>query len=388
MDSAEDQANPNLEDLPGETEQRAFSRVARDDDDQQVMGAQSARASSSAMVNGTYGSVGPMMTDGEVRQPMLSSGSGRRGASADAGRVEAPAVSMLRAAAGKVMATVAAKVQGVTPPSSKAGSAATFLGQDDSGSVGTMGSGYVTAGSEPLREQQSASGAPDAGDSGLFSPQQARRLREMQDEAPLLFPGEESVVQHHSPPPQIPHSASSGSDQAEAIQAEVKRQMQSFMVVQAELQQRVAVLVEENQVLRQVASTSSVGSEGQGSQSGKGGWFSGIRRNLMGFVQQVSVKSASVPLAIPEGWALPSGAFASPPPHSGTTFVAGTSQESVLQHGATQAATPIVPSAGQPQPPYGLGNPSAAQMNVENQGFPKQPWQPLHLFKVGNVSRV
>ena len=75
--------------------------------------------------------------------------------------------------------------------------------------------------------------------------------------------------------------------------------MQSYLIVQAELQQRVAVLVEENQVLRQVASSSEVGVDVQGSQTGRNGWLSGIRRNLMGLVQQVPGKSASVPLAIP-----------------------------------------------------------------------------------------
>ncbi|CAE7465544.1 GIP [Symbiodinium necroappetens] len=222
-----------------------------------------------------------MMMDSEIRGPPSVSESQRESASGDVGRAEqGPAVASLRAAAGRVMATVAAKVQGAMPPSGKTGSASSFLGQDDGGSAGTLGSGYVTAGSDNLRDHPSSSGGQEAAEPGLFSPQQAQRLREMQNEAPLLYAGEENEPRPTSPSPPLPHSASSGSDQADAIQAEVKKQMQTFMRVQTELQQRVPV------------------------------------------------KSASIPLAIPEGWAMPTGL------------------EVVHQAGGIQPATPIAPSAG------------------------------------------
>ena len=357
--------NPNLQDQPRETDAISSSRVERRQDVQQVMGAQSAKAKSPAMLNGTYGSVGPMMMDSEVRDPLLASESRRESVSGDAGRADSgPGVASLRAAAGRVMATVAAKVQEVIPPS-KAGNAAVFLGQDDSGSAGTMGTGYMTAGSESQHDSQPA-GVQEAASSGLFSPQQARRLQEMQGEAPLLYANEENATRSTSPVPPLPHSTSSGSEQAEAIQAEVRRQMQSFMIVQAELQQRVAVLVEENQVLRQGASSSVVGQEGQGSQSGKGGWFSGIRRNLMGFVQQVPVKSASVPLGIPEGWASTSGSFVPPPPPQNSSLTASAGQGSAPMQGLVQTALPILPAAIQTQTQLGLVNP------LGGPGYPKQ----------------
>ena len=381
MEPESEVANPNLEDLPGQTVARTDSRVARADEEvQQVMGAQSAKAKPPPVLNGTmgsYGSMGSMMMDGETTGPPLVPESQREGASVDTGRAEqGPGVASLRAAAGRVMATMAAKVQGAMPPSVKTGSASSFLGQDDGGSAGTLGSGYVTAGSENLREDHSSRGGQEAAEPGLFSPQQAQRLREMQSEAPLLYAGEENEPRPTSPSPPLPHSTSSGSDQADAIQAEVKRQMQTFMRVQAELQQRVTVLVEENQVLRQVASSSVSAPEGQGSQQGKGGWFSGIRKNLMGFVQQVPVKSASIPLAIPEGWAMPTGSFTSPPPPLASSSPAITSLELANQAGGFQPATPIAPSAGQHQNPYGLVQPSVPLANSGNQGYPKQ-WQPF-----------
>ena len=98
------------------------------------------------------------------------------------------------------MATVAAKVQEVIPPSGKAGIPPPFLAQEDVGSAGTLGSGYVTAGQEQRGQ-------------GLFSPQQARRLQEMQTEAPLLYAGEDGANHSGSPLVQLPHSASSSSDQ-------------------------------------------------------------------------------------------------------------------------------------------------------------------------------
>ena len=306
--SEEDNGNPNLGDRPDETVGGANRGVRQDDDNQQVMSAQSANTSAPTtlptMLNGTYGSVGPMTMDDEVRQPAVDPGVQSEATSSGIGRAgNGPSASSLRAAAGKVMATMAAKVQEVMPPSGRSGSAASFLAQEDTGSAGTVGSGYVTAGSEPQREARVVE-ERDQSQQGLFSPQQARRLQQMESEAPLLYHGEDGSVRPTSLLPQLPHSTSSGSDQAEAIQAEVKRQMQSYLIVQAELQQRVAVLVEENQVLRQVAASNEAGSEVQGSQAGKGGWFSGIRRNILGLVQQVPMKAAGMPLAIPEGWAV------------------------------------------------------------------------------------
>ena len=313
MDNGE--ANPNLTDIPSETAERSSSsREAPRDEVQQVMGAQSAKAKATkapVVLNGTYGSVGPMTLDDEVRQASSVLTGRDEAAGSEAGRTgQGSGVSSLRIAAGRVMATVAAKVQEVIPPAGKSGSTTSVLVQEDNGSAGTVGSGYVTAGSEPRRESRLNEDQEQA-DRNLFSPQQARRLQEMETEAPLLYAGDEGGTRPVSPSPQLPHSASSSSDQADAIQAEVRRQMQSYLVVQAELQQRVAVLVEENQLLRQVAVSSEVGAEAQGSQTAKGGWFSGIRKNIMGLVHQVPMKSAGVPLAIPEGWAL------NPPPTQG-----------------------------------------------------------------------
>ncbi|CAE7930033.1 TY5A, partial [Symbiodinium sp. KB8] len=126
-----------------------------------------------------------MTMDDEVRQPAVDPGVQSEATSSGIGRAgNGPSASSLRAAAGKVMATMAAKVQEVMPPSGRSGSAASFLAQEDTGSAGTVGSGYVTAGSEPQRE------------------------------APLLYHGEDGSVRPTSLLPQLPHSTSSGSDQA------------------------------------------------------------------------------------------------------------------------------------------------------------------------------
>ena len=77
--------------------------------------------------------------------------------------------------------------------------------------------------------------------------------------------------------------------------------MQVFMAAQSELQRRVAVLSEEHHMLRQVAATSEMNSEGLGPPEGRSGWFSGLRRNLMGFVQQAPGKAPSMPFMV-EGW--------------------------------------------------------------------------------------
>ena len=355
MGSNDDEANPNLTDVPSETAHG--SRDIPRDEVQQVMGAQSAKAKATkapVVLNGTYGAVGPMTLDDEVRQPLSVPGNRSEAAGSEAGRTgQGSGVSSLRLAAGRVMATVAAKVQEVIPPAGKGGSTTSFLVQEDNGSAGTVGSGYVTAGSEPRRESGLNEDQEQA-DRNLFSPQQARRLQEMETEAPLLYAGYEGGTRPVSPSPQLPHSASSSSDQADAIQAEVRKQMQSYLVVQAELQQRVAVLVEENQLLRQVAVSSEVGVEAQGSQAAKGGWFSGIRKNLLGLVHQVPMKSAGVPLAIPEGWAL------NPPPTQGP-------------QAATMSTT--TPPANQNTSLYGLAPPPVVPASLEAQSQRAAMWQ-------------
>ncbi|CAE7279390.1 RE2, partial [Symbiodinium microadriaticum] len=143
------------------------------------------------VLNGTYGSVGPMTLDDEVRQASSVLTGRDEAAGSEAGRTgQGSGVSSLRIAAGRVMATVAAKVQEVIPPAGKSGSTTSVLVQEDNGSAGTVGSGYVTAGSEPRRESRLNEDQEQA-DRNLFSPQQARRLQEMETEAPLLYAGDE-----------------------------------------------------------------------------------------------------------------------------------------------------------------------------------------------------
>ena len=247
-------------------------------------------------------------------------------------------------------------------PPAKVSSASSFLGQEEVRSAGTVGTGYVTAGSATMEEQpveveQPANEDPQASGAERFSPQQARRLREMEQEAPLLYserrteqPQEDSGAARAPP---LPHYSSSESGQAEAIQAEVRRQMQAFMVVQSELQGRVAALVEENQMLRQVAwsNVDSV-SGGSGLHAAKGSWFSGLRRNLMGFVQQVP------------GTAQFDGGYA--PQVTGWTSSPGPSHEGVQASGHVEgqerhAAPPSTGAKGQRVPvpalEYSLGPP-------------------------------
>ena len=342
--------NPNLADLPpSETDTRDAS-LGRPSSVQQVMGAQIATAKAPPMVNGTYGAVetaGPLSMDGEVQtaQPALDvQGSGAEGIS---GRGAGESgMGTLKAAAGRVMASVAAKVQGVLPPPGKASASQTFLQREDTGSAGT---GYHTVGSGTQGEQ-SAPEAQVASGGGLFSPQQARRLREMSSEAPLLYAEETPPLQQGGAAegaqvPPLPHSASSDSGQAEAIQAEVRRQMQVFMAAQSELQRRVAVLSEENHMLRQVAASSEMTSEGLGPPEGRSGWFSGLRKNLMGFVQQVPGKAQSMPFLV-EGWqtvqGLPPTPSSSQQPPAGSVLGAATVRPPVH-------ASPPVPIG------YGLG---------------------------------
>eukprot|EP00439_Symbiodinium_sp_Y106_P005521 s9192_g1.t1 len=242
---------------------------------QQVMSAQPARAKSSVMLNGSYGSMGVMDMDSELRTTQtLEAREGTVGSGHSTLAQEESGVGVLRAAAGRVMTNVAAKVQGALPVG-KAGPSAPFLPQEESVSAGTVDTGFATAvsratGDEKSDDQQGMSTG------GLFSPQQARRLREMQSEAPLLYSSEGATAQSGATMvsggapavPPLPHSASSDSGQAEAIQAEVRRQMQAFVEMQSELQRRVVALMEENQMLRQAASA-EVGSQQSPAQQGR-----------------------------------------------------------------------------------------------------------------------
>ncbi|CAE7242289.1 GIP, partial [Symbiodinium microadriaticum] len=224
------------------------------------MGAQiAAAAAAPQMVNGTYGAIGtsgPLSMDGEVLAAPQRTDAQRTGDVGVAGRGSGDTgIGTLKAAAERVMANVAAKVQGVLPPQGRGSSAQGFLQREDTGSAGTHGTGFLTAGSGMPGEQSTPEAQGTSG-SGLFSPQQAQRLREMSSEAPLLYAGEGRPVpqrggaEERQVPP-LPHSSSSDSGQAEAIQAEVRKQMQVFMEAQSELQRRVVSLSEENQMLRQ-----------------------------------------------------------------------------------------------------------------------------------------
>ena len=343
--------NPNLFDQPPSQPVNEGDSRVQGANVQQVMGAQIATASTSRMVNGTYGAVGnagPLSMDGEVQAPEQPLGAQGTESGGPSGRAGDSGIGTLKAAAGRVIANVAAKVQGVLPPAAKASAANSFLPREDTGSAGTQGTAFQTAGSVNYGEQ---SGPETRGvsEGGLFSPQQARRLQQMSNEAPLLYAEGARGAQAEEPTggvliPPLPHSSSSDSGQAEAIQAEVRKQMQVFMAAQSELQRRVALLSEENQLLRQVAVASDLNPEGIGPQEGRGGWFSGLRRNIMGFVQQVPGKASSMPY-VTEGWQ----AFHGPPPGSSSYPC-----QQVPQQGVPIAAAP----AASPQPlslGYGLG---------------------------------
>ncbi|OLP87629.1 Copia protein [Symbiodinium microadriaticum] len=155
------------------------------------MGAQVAGANT-PQLNGTYGTMDPMSMDSEIRPPAEEQEVRSGGNTERAGRATGePVAGNLRTAAGRVMANVAAKVQGMIPPA-KVATATSFLGQEEVRSAGTVGTGYVTAGSasiedQPVEVEQHVDEARPASGSELFSPQQARRLREMEQEAPLLY---------------------------------------------------------------------------------------------------------------------------------------------------------------------------------------------------------
>ena len=377
--------NPNSDDLPPGEPGDVPSRDG-DRDDQQVMSAQAASARSSMMMNGTYGSVavGPMSMDSELRGPSRDEvREGVAGIGSSVGTSDESGVGALRAVAGRVMTNVAAKMQGVLP-TGRSGSASGFLPQEESVSVGTAETGFVTAASRSSGEARPSELREPSG-SGLFSPQQAQRLREMPGEAPLLFAGggasgqggRPTVSRPSSVAPPLPHSSSSDSGQAEAIQAEVRRQMEAFVTVQNELQRRVVALTEENHMLRQVVVAPEQGLEGLGPQGGRGSWLSGLRKNILGFVQQVPGKAPAASASVVEGWqseqpsghppynpppaqyALPFGSsvlrsnpFVSgvppPPPHAQgldpSTLGSGLGPQPVVAGGSVSAASSTVPA--------------------------------------------
>ena len=178
------QENPNSEDLPPDQSDNPVASSGGDLDDQQVMGAQIAGAA--PQLNGTTGTTGPMTMDSEVR-PSVPPGtldSDVNPVASSAGRMpeETGVGGSLRSAAGRVMANVAAKVQGVIP-GTKAGLGTGFLVREDlprdGGLAGAAETGCVTAGSGSVGEQVAEDFRSRSGD-GLFSPQQARRLHEPQ----------------------------------------------------------------------------------------------------------------------------------------------------------------------------------------------------------------
>ncbi|CAE7647371.1 GIP [Symbiodinium sp. KB8] len=214
--------NPNLFDQPPSQPVNEGDSRVQGANVQQVMGAQIATASTSRMVNGTYGAVGnagPLSMDGEVQAPEQPLGAQGTESGGPSGRAGDSGIGTLKAAAGRVIANVAAKVQGVLPPAAKASAANSFLPREDTGSAGTQGTAFQTAGSVNYGEQ---SGPETRGvsEGGLFSPQQARRLQQMSNEAPLLYA----------------EGARGAQAEAEAIQAEVRKQMQVFMAAQRMVQ--------------------------------------------------------------------------------------------------------------------------------------------------------
>eukprot|EP00439_Symbiodinium_sp_Y106_P027110 s6069_g3.t1 len=112
----------------------------------------------------------------------------------------------------------------------------------------------------------------------LFTTEQVERLETMAKAAPWIYPETQAL-------PELPHSVSSGS-RGEAIQMEVRRQLQQFLAVQSDLERRVVQLQRENDALRR-------GEVGNGMDQGVRGWLGGLGRGLMGFVHQSSAKAGA-----------------------------------------------------------------------------------------------
>ncbi|CAE7531161.1 RE1 [Symbiodinium sp. CCMP2592] len=234
--------NPNREDMPsygstGGIQQR---------DDQQVMGAQStataAPESRSGDQNETDVSRGFLDMDGETTAGRVDEdrSEGRTAGVEPALRnpgalLNGSSAAMPKATRhsrlGALLSDVSLAVQGVVkaPPAVRVQDPVERSGPGSVGTEGTVrtsGSGYATAVSEGDGAEQYL--RPEAANSGfqapLFSVEQAERLETMAKAAPLIYPEAQGV-------PEIPHSVSSGS--GDAIQLEVKRQLQQFMAVQA-----------------------------------------------------------------------------------------------------------------------------------------------------------
>ena len=107
--SGRDEQNPNLHDPPpSETDSGTVSR-ARGSGPQQVMGAQIAGASTPHLLNGTYGTMGPMSMDSELR-PHPEGREVRSDESTErAGKAAGEPVAGALRTAGRVMANVASR---------------------------------------------------------------------------------------------------------------------------------------------------------------------------------------------------------------------------------------------------------------------------------------
>ncbi|CAE7765514.1 GIP [Symbiodinium sp. CCMP2592] len=233
MPGASADQNPNLSDLPG----YGSTTQSDNNEDQQVMGATTTHVpTGGACLN----------LDGEVVDASLSEGQGFPGRADEGPEQRNPGAQLNGATAkakakaveagqrmGSLFSEVSAAVQGVVkasagvrgPPRSStpgAGSAGTVR------TTGTAGTGYVSAVSDVDAGETDVVRTDVAPQGPLFSPEQAERLETMAKAAPLLYPEPTA--------PELPHSVSSES--GDAIQTEVRRQLQQFMSVQAELERR------------------------------------------------------------------------------------------------------------------------------------------------------
>ena len=113
-----------------------------------------------------------------------------------------------------------------------------------------------------------------------------------------------------------------------------------------------------------------------GSQVGKGGWFSGLRRNIMGFVQQVPGKASSASVSSFEGWHHPLPTVPSSVPSLVGAPLPMEGQMPVSSSMLPGVSIPASSSQGVPQQAlgYGLGpHPIAPPMHVQaavNAGSP------------------
>ena len=281
--------NPNESDIP------SYGATIRSEDpeDQQVMGAQSTATAATRLEINEAVSRGFLDLDGETtggREDQLqyqewSAGSEGRPEERNPGvqlngkapssvvpearssQMGIPLSEVTMAAPGAAQSAVRGKA---TPKLATPGASSTGT----IGTVGTAASGYVTAVSEGGGGERKMTASDQEPQRPLFSAEQAERLESLAKAAPLLFP--------EASAPEIPHSVSSGS--GDAIQLEVRRQLQQFMSVQSELERRVEMLQSENEKLRR-------GEFRTGVDHGVRGWLGGIGRGIMGLVQQVPSKA-------------------------------------------------------------------------------------------------